>query len=324
MADRRGAGLNLERNDMRVRAVWLAVVLCVMVAGGATALARDEAVALVVQLAGDVQVERAAGGGRGPARVGMPLLVGDEVTVAQGARAVLLHRSGRTETLTRSHRIAAPATREASSMFQQTMRTLAQVATTDARTQPNRQGMIRPIAGGAVAISPRNELRVLSTRPGFVWFRVDGAEGYTLQVRPADGAPHRFALGADTAWTMPDSVPALARGTMYEWAVGASGNGRISQVQRFRVASKAEARAVSRALQQIRDAGLDPGADGLFMAALAYHDAGFPYEAARALDRLQAAGTPLDTAYYLLRGEVYDALGNLDEAERAFAEAARR
>lgn len=300
----------------------MALALVTALEGGAAAqAAASEPVALVVQVSGEVQLRRGAAAAA-PARVGMPLLVGDEVIVAQGARAVLLHRSGRTETRTASGRIAAPAAGQPSGMFQQTMRTLAQVATSDARTQPNRQGMIRPIAGGAVAISPRNELRVLATRPGFAWFRVPDAGTYTLQLRRSDGTPQRFALGADTAWTLPDSMPALERGAEYEWAVAAGENGRISQVQRFRVATDEEALALEGALQLLRDAGLDPEGDGLLLAALAYRDAGFLYEAAHALDRAAAGGAQLDAAFHLLRGEVYDALGRLDEAERAFEAAA--
>jgi hypothetical protein len=66
--------------------------------------------------------------------------------------------------------------------------------------------------------------------------------------------------------------------------------------------------------------GIDPLGDGMFLTALAYRDAGLMYEASSVLERLGRTGAK-GRAYYLLRGEVLDALGDLDSAAASFAAA---
>ena len=56
------------------------------------------------------------------------------------------------------------------------------------------------------------------------------------------------------------------------------------------------------------------------LLALAYRDAGLFYEANRVVEQLTKVGSK-GRIFHLLRGEVLDAIGNLDGAAKAFAAA---
>ena len=280
--------------------------------------------AVVVQVTGDVQVQRAGASAVAPAAVGASLAAGDRLIVREGARAVVLYRTGRSETATSSVTIAAPEGQQPGGLFDQTVNTIAQVATTDARRQPNRQGMIRPVAGEAVPIAPRNGVRVVDGWPTLTWFRIPDAHGYMVQLRRIDveGArPVRFHAGTDTTFTLPSGAPPLAAGAEYEWTVAAAPSGRPATVQKFRVLDGAAHAALSARLDAIRAAGLDPAADGAFLAALAYRDAGAHYQALQKLEHLAADGAPNSRAYHLLHAELLDATGDVEGAAAAFAAA---
>lgn len=286
------------------------------------AAAAEDPVAMVVRVTGTVRVQRAGGDAAIPATVGMRLMAGDRVAVESGAQAVLLYVSGRRETVTQSLTITPPEQAERAGVFDRTVNTLNAVASTDARQHPNRQGMIRPVAGASTLMSPRNDIKVMDLRPTFVWSRVPGATGYTIQIRSEDGVTRkRFQVGADSSWTLPAAQPPLAPGVHYHWTVAPSGQGRVAEEQTFRTLTASEYGAVAHGLTELQEAELDPWSDGLFLAALVFRDEGLFYEADRALRQLEDAGAPLGQAYYLLRGEVYDALGLLELAATAFERA---
>jgi hypothetical protein len=314
-----------------MRSVGTAVLLC----GGAAAAALHapadarhvlprtaEPVAVFVQVTGPVQVRPAAGGAAEAAAVGRGVAPGDSVAIGGGGKAVLLYRTGRMQTVEQGLRISDPREAETGTLYSRTMRTISQVATTDVRSQPNRQGMIRPLPGQAAPIAPRNGITVLDARPEFHWFASPGATRYTLQLRRTDitgERPVRFDAGADTAWRFPGAIPPLAAGGTYEWTVGAAG--RVAPVQRFVVASAALRAEVDAGLAEVDAAGLDP-ADALFLRALLYREAGLFYDAERMLRQLAGAGAG-GRVFHMLRGDVYDSLGDLDAAAAAFAEADR-
>lgn len=280
--------------------------------------AAEDPVAMVVRVRGAVRVERAAGGAPAPASIGMRLMAGDRLDLADGAQAVLLYVTGRRQTLTESLTIAAPEAAERAGVFERTVSTLNAVASTDARQHPNRQGMIRPVAGASTLVSPRNDIKVMDLRPTFVWSAVPGATGYTIQLRSGDGVTRkRFDAGSDTVWTMPVSAPPLAPGARYHWTVAPAGNGRAAEEMTFRTLSASEYGAIEQGMAELRRAQLDPWSDGLFLAALVFRDEGLFYEADRALRQLESDAA-VGQAYYLLRGEVYDALGLLELAAEAF------
>lgn len=281
-------------------------------------------VAVLVQLTGDVQLQRADGAGASAAAVGASLAAGDRLVIADGARAVVLYRTGRSQSATESVTIAAPDGQQPGSLFDQTVQTIAQVATTDARRQPNRQGMIRPVAGEAVPIAPRNGIRVLDSRPTLTWFGIPSAQGYMVQLRRIDvddARPVRYHAGTDTTFTLPPDAHPLVTGAEYEWTVAAMPAGRPASVQRF-VVLDADAHAALKArLHSIHEAGLDPAGDGAFIAALAYRDAGAHYQALQMLEAVAASGAQGSRTYHLLRAEVLDAIGDIDGATAAFAAA---
>ena len=167
----------------------------------------------------------------------------------------------------------------------------------------------------------RVQVKVLDLRPTFTWFSVPGVQNYMIQIqRLGPDSPRfvRFQVGSDTSWTLPDNVPTLVPGATYTWSVGAPGAGRVAEPQTFTVASAEDLAPVQQALHGLIEAGIDPASDGLFLAALAYRDAGFYYEAARALDTIEAQGNASGRAFHTLRGEVYDALGYAARAEQSF------
>lgn len=293
--------------------------------GAATIAARQVAdpIAMVVRVAGSVRVQR-AGGATEAAGVGTKLMEGDRLLVGDGAQAVLLYLTGRRETVSASTTIRPPEVATRAGVFERTVSTLDAVASTDARQHPNRQGMIRPIAGAPVPVSPRNGIKVLDARPTFTWMAVPGAAGYTIQIRSEDGLTRRrFDAGADTVWTLPADQPPLVPGTDYLWTVAPRGSGRVASEVPFRTASAGDFTAIADGLGEMVSAGLDPWGDGLFVSALLFRDTGLFYEADRALRQLDSEGSAAGQPYYLLRGEVYDALGDLDAAALAFDKADR-
>ena len=278
--------------------------------------------AVLVQVTGSVQVQRVGQGAGVPASVGLNLMAGDKVIINSG-KAVLLYKTGKMQTASQTLTIEDAQRDKAGGIFSQTVTTLAQVATTNARTQPNRQGMIRPIEGTPAPISPRNNVKVADLHPTFTWFKLGDATSYVVQVRRVDpfaSKPERFTTSADTMWAYPANATPLIPGAVYEWTVADASGGRVGAPQRFRVINGDDFAHIATTLNELTTAGIDPLNDGLFLTALAYRDAGLMYDASKLLDRLEKNGMK-GRAYYLLRGEVYDALGDLDAATKAFATA---
>jgi hypothetical protein len=306
---------------MRMSIVKYGVAAILLVTAAFTYWHADPS-AVLVQISGTVQVQR-TGASPVNATVGLSLVPGDKVIIGASSKAVLLYKTGRMQTASQTLTIEDAQRDKPGGLFNQTVTTLVQVATTNARTQPNRQGMIRPIQGEPAPISPRNGVKVGDLHPTFTWFRLSDAPAYIVQVRrvdPLPGKPERFQVGSDTSWVYPASATPLIPGATYEWTVAGSNGGRPANVQRFRVMGSEDYARVAETLKELVTAGVDPLGDGLFLSALAYRDAGLMYDAGRLLDRLEANGAR-GRAYYLLRGEVFDALGDLDAAAKAFSAA---
>ena len=299
----------------------LGVLVLAILVGGAFVRWSADPSAVVVQITGGVQIQR-AGANPVAATVGASLVPGDKVIIGSGAKATLLYKTGKMVPVSANTTIEDAQRDQPGNLFKQTVTTLAQVATTNARSQPNRQGMIRPIQGEPAPIAPRNGVKVADLHPSFTWYKLPDATGYMVQVRrvePFAGRPERFTAGADTSWTYPANATPLLPGATYEWTV-ASTTGRPASVQRFRVMGADDYARIAGTMNELVSAGIDPLGDGVFLTALAYRDAGLMYDASRLLDRMEASGVK-GKSYYLLRGEVFDALGNLDAAAKAFASA---
>ncbi|MDH5591054.1 MAG: hypothetical protein OEZ65_16830 [Gemmatimonadota bacterium] len=281
-----------------------------------TLVAQESPAAMVIRVRGAAQIRGAAG--TVGAAVGIALHAGDEIVPDEGARVILLTSSGAQRVVTTPTTIAGANRADAApGLFARTVRSLADAAASDTRTEAGRQGMIRPMPKEPTLMAPRNGLVVASERPSFRWLPVEGATGYTLQLREVDGgAPLRFPLPDVTTWVLPDTVPALIRGSTYAWTVAPTG-GRPTREERFRVASEAEMSALGDALDGVRRLDLDPDDDGLFLATLAYRDLELYYDAAGALEKLEDSGQ-LNAGVYLLMGEIYARLGDTERARRAF------
>lgn len=300
-----------------MKKTWAVLLSCAVLLGlPLRAAAQDATAALVVKLQGSVSVK--SGSATQPAAVGTKLQVGDEVIPAAGAKAYLVHRSGQTQVVAERTTIAAPAAGAAQGdMFSRTVRVLASAATSDARTQPNRQGMIRPIPGEPVLVAPRNGIKVSGTHPTFTWMPVTGATGYTIQIRTDGQPPRRFDVGAVTSWTLPSSEAGLAPGRQYQWTVAPKG-GRPTREVPFLMLGPDDRKLLDGGIDAIAGMGLDPKGEGQMLSVVVFTDLGLYYDAAEAIERMEKSGDALTPDLYLLKGEVLDALGRLDEAREAF------
>lgn len=204
-------------------------------------------------------------------------------------------------------------------MWDRAMSTLAQAAGSEARTSGGRQGMIRPIPGEPTLVAPRNGLLVSTSRPVFTWMPVEGATGYTIQLRRVDGGrPMRFATGNVTEWALPSDAADLEPGAEYAWTV-APDAGRPTREQRFRVVDDQTREDVSSTLEELSALGVDPEDDGLFLVAVVYRDLDLLYDALAALGRLEeVADGALAADLYLLKGEILNQVGRAEEATAAF------
>jgi len=279
-----------------------------------TAQAQQSPAAMIIKVSGAVQVKI---GNAAPvaAAAGTPLSVGDQI-IPDGGQVVVVHATGRKQDVSSTLTIEAPSAAQ-SSAFDRAAGVLASAATSNARSAPNRQGMIRPVPGEPVLVSPRNSMMVMSTRPTFTWLSVEGAKGYMIQLRRQGGDYIRLE-SSDTTFTLPATAPSLMPGQTYTWTVAPMGAGRPTREQAFAVIGGADLAAVQVDLTELAENDLDPFTDGLFLAVTIYRDAGLFYEAVASLAFLEESGSPLSAQAWLLRGEIYDALGQLDKARDAF------
>jgi hypothetical protein len=299
----------------------LALALLLSAAGGGRL--PDTPAAVVVKVEGPVQIEP-QGEDLLPATVGARLFPGDRVLPGADGRAVLVYRTGTTREATEELVVEIPGGEAGGDLFSRTLRVLAQAADSDARTRPNRQGMIRPLPGVSPSIiAPRNGIAVMETSPTFRWFPMEGAPGYRVQIRKVGGEIRRFETGPDTAWTLPAGAEALDRGEAYAWTVAPTTRGRPATEAEFTVLDRTRLESVEEQMELLEASGLDPAGDGAFLAAVVYREADLLYAAADALETLEEAGDPLGADAWLLKAEIMDALGDLDAARKAFDNADR-
>lgn len=298
----------------------LAIALFLLGAGGPSG--QDAPAAVLVKVQGPVQVQLADGEAQSAA-VGIRLSIGDRILPGTDGHAVVVYQTGATHHVTEDITIEAPSGEAQGDMFSRTVDVLAQAAASDARSQPNRQGMIRPVPGAPEIIAPRNLMTVMGPRPTFRWHPAEGTEEYIVQIRKEGAPPVRYDVGATTTWTLPDDAEGLEPGATYWWVVGPAGRGRTSEQQRFKVLGADDRATINEEISLLAESGLDPEGDGAFLATVVYHEAGLLYDAARSLDLLEEAGIPLSADTYLLKGEIMDALGDLEAAQEAFDQADR-
>lgn len=285
--------------------------------------AQQDPAALFVQVRGNVSVSRPAGATLS-ASVGGRAWAGDRIDVEPGARAVLLTRTGSRLVVSESTTVPDPRGAGEGELFTHALETLARAASADPAAG-SRAALVDPIPGYTTLLRPRNGLSVSWSRPSFAWTSSPDPRYDVMLSRVGDGRPRIFAAGADTVWTLPDSVPELEADTRYVWTVFVGGRlgGRPLPQQEFRVISLMESMELRDRVLEIEQLGLDPAGDGLFLAAVAYRDAGLFYEAREALEGVRAEA-PLSPDAYRLLGEVLAGLGDQESARTAFDRAEAR
>lgn len=290
---------------------WIPIIVVVLIAVPAFAFVQEEPVAIVAKITGSVTVQS---GESDPvaAAVGTRLLPGDRVTPAEGSEATLVRVTGQREVVTEPVVLATREAVDRGDMFTRTMGVLAQAATTNARDVPNRQGMIRPIPGEPTPLQPRNGIRTLDLTPTLTWASVEGANGYTVQIRRDGAAPMRFE-SPDTVFTVPQE---LEPGHTWYWTVAAGR--RAAREDSVVTASMDERAVIENSLAAITELGFDPNDDGRILALTVYLDLGMYYEALEVVKGIESTGASLSADALLLKGEILDALGRIDEARAAF------
>lgn len=296
----------MERPIRRRAAALLAAALLL----GATA-SQDEPLAVVLKVQGEVALHRGEAD-PAPAGTGTRLVLGDRLEPAEGASATLVTRTGRKEEVTEPILIQPGEGAYDGDVFTRTVGVLTQAARGTARTAPNRQGMIRPIPGIPGQIRPRNGIVVATPSPVFTWFAVPGATTYTLQLRTAGELPRRYT-SSDTTFVLPEP---LEPGRTWFWTVGAGA--RAAPEDSFRTLSEEGAAALAESLAAVAGMGFDPADDGRLLAVILYTDLGLSYRALEELEALEAETGGLGADALLLKGELLDRLGRLDEARAAF------
>ncbi len=285
---------------------------------GATWAVQDGPVGVILNVDGTVRVTGSDGQSR-EAGAGTRVSATERIVPASGGSALLVLRGGERVEVTEEYAVPSPgASSEDGDMFSRASQVLGRVASTNTENLADRQGMIRPIPGEPVLVAPRNELAVMSPRPTFTWYGVNGASGYTLQIRQPGERPRRFEGIPDTTFTYPEDAPPLAHGEEYWWTVAPAGSGRATREQRFSVVDGETYQQVKSDLRSLEDAGLDPEGDGAFLAAVVHWEAGLYYEAARTLEKLEASGEAMSADAYLLKGDVMATMGRLEAAREAF------
>jgi len=280
--------------------------------------------ALVSQFRGEVKVLKAPEGTELPVKVGLRLVEPDRVDVARGSRVVLLFSNGRLITATTPMTIAPVGGEGAAEVYARAERALA--AAGQATRPDAKSGVGRPPPAGAYPLSPASGSAVVEERPAFAWQPQEGAETYLLQLRPtAGGAPLRFQVTGTGPWALPDTVAPLVRGAEYAWTVVALPGGRSAGEERFRVLDAAGLADLDALHASLREAGVDPEGDGLFLVAMLSADLGLFHDALAALEKLTAATSEAgrDPSVDLLHALVLERLGRVEEARAAFDRAER-
>lgn len=298
---------------IRLRALPVVALLTL----AAPAVGQGQALAVVLQAEGPVQVIREVRDTTGaptllrmPARVGTRLLAGDRVEPQAGGSLTVIHRTGEAGTLGEPAFMEAPDQDTESELFGRTVSILSRAAAASARTVPNRQGWIRPAPGAPV--SPRNGVLVMEAQPRLRWLAVDGAPDYTVQIRTPGEATVRYTA-ADTSLVVPR---ALSPGTTYHWRVEAGGS--QGPETSFRTISDAEATTLVEGLADLRARGFDPEGAGRLLKVMIFADLELFYAALSELVAVEAGAGPPGPDLLLLKGEILDRLGWLEEARRAF------
>lgn len=294
---------------------------CLALAGGLPPrplAAQATPAAIVLAVDGEVSVIRDQGDATAvrTAAPGMRLLLGERVSPESGASVTVVTRSGERRVLDGPAVLTPPEDPAYGDIFVRAAGLLARAVNAAGLSSPNVDGDLRRAPGLPVPIAPRNGILVLEAQPRLTWSPVAGAARYTLVLRSEDGPTIRHATG-DTTFVVPR---ALAPGRRYFWTVEVED--RAAPEAAFRTLSDADATGLVQGLAQLREAGFDPDGEGRLLKVVLFSDLGLYYAALSELTALEASAGALAPEAWLLKGEILDRLGLLEQARAAFRRAA--
>ncbi len=298
-----------------MRAAGFAALVALIAAGALRAQSAaprstgTDAVAVVLRVVDSIAVPRDTIDRESPEPIGLGALLrpGDRVVPPSGGHLLVLHAGGDLERIEESRRIEDPGV-EATGLFR--------VIRAQLRRPAAPAGVREPPGPGAfeLPVRPTGDRRVRSLTPTLIWRASEGAEGYRIHLWHPEGRIMTVEISADTSWTLP-ADQALTPGMAFEWAVDPFPGGRVSTRATFKVASREVLDEVASELGRMREAGLDPGGDGLLAAAIVFRALGLPYDAADALAELSTRAEPWSPELTAFRQRLADELEPRTEAE---------
>jgi len=291
----------------------------------ALALAGD-AVGVLTEIravGGRVEVKRAGESEWKPAQPLLALRPGDQIRASGEARASLVFTGGRGASVVSAPNspftIQPPATAGAADKAKALVG-----GVTDFLSGKQKDLAYLPLSVRAIRPPRLAQLQPRATRllPGPVTFEWSGPDvlRYTLRVAGPQGTLWEQANLPRKPVGYPASAPALEPGVPYSWQLETSGQ----PVQRteFEILPAGEAQRVRQALDLLVPASLpeySPTSLALMRAGYALRDR--LYADARRELLAALAGDPDEPTLHLLLGQVYEAIGLADLAQREFIEA---
>ncbi|MEO5989853.1 MAG: tetratricopeptide repeat protein [Candidatus Eisenbacteria bacterium] len=285
-------------------------------------VALADPVAIIASLKGKVTVQSARGAEPATATFGRALEAGDRVQLAAGAAATILFNDGNVAELgERSTLTIGGAPKGGKGGGKLPGDVFAQVAklSTGGSRKSGLVVMAPMRSGGTVAgpepIAPR-QTDVLSDRPTFEWRAVEGAERYRIALSGDDGEMWNREV-TSTTLAYPADVAAIAPDHELLWEVQAFGaRGALGRASAgFRVPAKTDLDAVRAVLERIRAGGDTPATH--YLAGSYLHARGYQQDALAEFKAL-ARSTPTSPAPHEALGDVYRALGLMEQAAAAY------
>lgn len=311
------------------RVLFLAVVALATAAG---VQARQQA-ALLTDVAGPVQVTRAAGGAPQAATWGMQLNVGDRVVTGQGARASLLYSA--TNSLVAvganaTHDVSAGAASGATASRPVGAGRIAAVS--DLTLARAGEGEVSALGGlragesrkSIQTLTPR-QTRIAAGRPTFAWMSADEFEEFRVRLYDAAGKEVWSGTTAAGKLVYPETAPALAAGTRYLWKVEGEEMLDVvtSEMASFDVLDADSQVEVDAGLQGIAESFAGSSTDDAsrdYVLGAFYADHGMLADAVVAFSRI-AHRYPEAALVHEILGKLYYDLGLKDEAVGALQRA---
>lgn len=232
-------------------------------------------VGVITEVKGAVYIKRMGKGSWQPAKVNMPIYVGDVLRTGAKARVVVWTPNGRAQTIGSNKTVSiAPVKSGRNSLWREVWTSFVgrmknsfseeSLATVAAARLPSSI----PNRNRLTLLSPRNT-KVLDRQPTFVWSGVEGAKGYRVTIGFFDEGKRVWEVIVNgTSLRYPEDAPELKPEKVYIWQVEAIGVPEASESAWFEVLHPAEARDLRFALRQLSSKAPDFISYSLMAASL--------------------------------------------------------